>query len=891
MKGRRKFFIIFSIIMIFTLPRTYAMVIHEESSIEEISPSISYIEKTQFNTNKWIVIKSLIVDIQDEKTSIEPLFNPNNLQEAKKMSELVQTKENILAGINGDFFNYSEKTAIGPLIDKSKMIYNGTYDPAFNVFGISNINKPFIGNIKKFMPDVMIGKTIIPVNYLNKNYTHLNNIVLFNNAYGKISIGNSTGVELTEVVIEKDRVVDIRTNQPPISIPEDGYIIAIPNSTNFNISQISIGDNFVFTEPKILDALNTLIGGGSILVEKGQLNSDFSLPIKGNHPRTAIGFTEDYSKVILTTVEGRKTFVPGVTETELAKIMMDLGAYYAINLDGGGSSTLIKRDFGKVSYHPTNHLSDGVERRVYNGIGIASNYETNEIHSLKLVPNQERTILNQPISLDLLGSDLYYNPVIIDMSLAEFSSTLQGEFVGNIFYPSEIGKGFIKAEYKGISQSQAVIVHDNLAEIKFNQYQFKLEKDASIKLQPEIITTEGYSIPIDLEHLSFDLPESSYSIDKNMFLLKEDLQEQIINVSYKDLKTQLSLNMNTSNSIVIDDFEEIKGKHSAYPIDLGGGFNLFNPSIDGSKSGRLFYNFTKHPTETRASYYIYEPYIHIESDVNKIKLDVFGDLGKNHWLRLKLNDQNGVEHNLTLARNIDWQGWKTVEAEIPSSIKGPISIQRIYIVETDFSNVNDGLILFDNLKIEVPIEIDLHKETKYKNIFDKNMDTNYKQDNLYVTNQNIGIESNHFKVITENPVLKTRYPELTLSTSVNYSSLNDESKLILKLNNESQTLHHDNGKQWLFLKEKLKNDQSQNLIIYLSDPLLLKNSLEKKLFFKLLKGHQDANESNVFIITESNDFKLSYMEGFPIINLNMNKPFELKFNFFKSFAKFNLDLK
>lgn len=877
--------------MILTLPRTYAMVIHEESSIEEISPSVSYIEKTQFNSNKWIVIKSLVVDISDEATNIQALYNQDNLRESKKLSELVPSKKNILGAINGDFFNSNQKTAIGPLIDEKKLIYNGIDDATFNVFGITKINKPFIGHIENFKPDVKIGNTTIPVSYMNKNFTNLNEIVLLNRTYGNTSIGNSTAVDLTEVVINNRQVIDIRNNESPITIPENGYVIAIPKDSGFNINSISIGDTFIFNDPKILDVLDTLIGGGSILVDKGILNSEFSLPINGNHPRSAIGFTEDYSKVILTTVEGRKTFVPGVTETELAEIMIDLGAYYAINLDGGGSSTLIKRDFGKTTYRPTNYLSDGTERRIYNGIGIASNYETNNINSLKLILDQERTIINQPIKLDLLGSDLYYNPVEIDKSLVKFSSTIEGEFVDSTFYPSETGKGFIKAEYNGLSQSQPIVVHENLAEIGFNQYHFKLKLGESIKLEPEIITTEGYKIPIDLEQLTFDLPESSYSVNQNEFKLEEDLQDQVINVSYKDIKTQLSLNMNTYDTTIIDDFEKLKGKHAAYPMDLGGDFNLFNTSIDGSKSGRLFYNFTKHPTETRASYYVYDPYIRVPANANKIKLDVFGTLGKNHWLRVKINDQYGVEHNLTLARNIDWQGWKTLETEIPGYIEGPISIQRIYIVETDFSNANDGLILFDNLRIEEPIKIGLEKETKYKNIFEKDMDTNYQLDNLYVTNQNIDINSNKFRIVTNNTKLIEQYPELSLNTNSKYSSLKDDNKLLLKLNNKSQTFHHDDGKQWLFLKEKLQNDNSQNLIIYLSDPLILKNTLEKDLFLKLLKDHEEQNESNVFIITESKDFKLSYIEGFPIINLDIDQPFELKFNFFKSIAKFNLELK
>lgn len=891
MKKGIKFFIIINFLVFITITQSYAMIIHEDTSIEKVSPSINYIEKTQFTKDKWIVIKSLIVDINDKGTNIETLYNENKLTESKKLSELVSTKDNIIGAINGDFFNSNQKTAIGPLIDQRKLIYNGIDDPTFNVFGITKINKPFIGHIENFTPNVTIGISSIPISYINKNFTNLNKIVLLNSSYGETSIGNTTKVELIEVVIEKEQVSDIRINQTPVKIPENGYVIAIPKDSSFDVNKISVGDSFILDDPQILNVLDTLIGGGSILVDEGKLNSEFSLPIKGNHPRSAIGYTKDHSKIILTTVEGRRSFVPGVSEEELGKIMIDLGAYYAINLDGGGSSTLIKRDFGKASYQSANYLSDGSERRIYNGIGIASNYPVNTVNSLKLILNQDHTIVGQPISIDILGSDLYYNPIEINRSLVNLTSDLAGEFIDNTFYPTESGSGFIKVTYKGLSEIHPIEVHENLAEIKLNNYHLKLKKGEKIRIKPQIITDNGYSINIDLEQLSFDLPASSYSINQNNFMLNEEIQDRIVTLSYGNLKTQFSLNTNSFDSIILDNFEELKGENAVYPINLSGKFNLFNNSIDGSKAGRLFYEFTNNPTETRASYYVYNDSIPVASNANKIKLDVFGSLGKNHWLRLKIKDINGTDHNLTLARKIDWRGWKTIETEIPNYIEGPISIERIYIVETDFSNANDGLILFDNLRMEVPINIDLEKTTQYRNIYEDNMDTNYTLDNLYITNKVISIESQNFKIITNNNDLLDEYPLSSINFEKDYSSLADDNKLILKLDNNGQTLNHNQGEQWLFIKEKINHDQSQNLIIYLSNSFKFKNSLEKDLFMEILNEHQKKHDSNIFIITQSNEYQLRYEENFPIIEVNIDKPFELRFNFFKTFAKFDLETK
>lgn len=62
--------------------------------------------------------------------------------------------------------------------------------------------------------------------------------------------------------------------------------------------------------------------------------------IQGAQPRTAVGVV-DANHVVLVVVDGRQEgYSRGVTTTELAEILQDLGATTAYNVDGGGSSTL-----------------------------------------------------------------------------------------------------------------------------------------------------------------------------------------------------------------------------------------------------------------------------------------------------------------------------------------------------------------------------------------------------------------------------------------------------------------------------------------------------------------------------------------------------------------------
>ena len=59
------------------------------------------------------------------------------------------------------------------------------------------------------------------------------------------------------------------------------------------------------------------------------------------HPRTAIGFSRDSSTLYLLTVDGRSENSGGMTLVELATMMRRLGAWQAMNFDGGGSTTMV----------------------------------------------------------------------------------------------------------------------------------------------------------------------------------------------------------------------------------------------------------------------------------------------------------------------------------------------------------------------------------------------------------------------------------------------------------------------------------------------------------------------------------------------------------------------
>lgn len=113
-------------------------------------------------------------------------------------------------------------------------------------------------------------------------------------------------------------------------------------------------DNFDYSSGEIWDAKDFL-EAGPMLIKDGKINitSDeevfFNSSIPKVHPRSAVGKTAD-GKIIYLVVDGRQAESRGVDLIELATILFNLGCIDAMNLDGGGSSTLVVN--GKLINRP-----------------------------------------------------------------------------------------------------------------------------------------------------------------------------------------------------------------------------------------------------------------------------------------------------------------------------------------------------------------------------------------------------------------------------------------------------------------------------------------------------------------------------------------------------------
>lgn len=119
--------------------------------------------------------------------------------------------------------------------------------------------------------------------------------------------------------------------------------------------------------------MQTVIGGGPMLVDKGAIVTDTLSPVPNErdrrNPVSAVGISQDRRTLLVAAIDGRQPRLSiGLTQPQLAGYMKWIGAHQAMAFDSGGSVTMVIRFPDSPAPTVVNSPSDGHERRVGNAL-------------------------------------------------------------------------------------------------------------------------------------------------------------------------------------------------------------------------------------------------------------------------------------------------------------------------------------------------------------------------------------------------------------------------------------------------------------------------------------------------------------------------------------------
>ena len=283
-------------------------------------------------------------------------------------------EQRAVAAVNGTYFAYTGKPLGTLLIDK-ELVATPIYDRTALI--ISDDHKPYIDNVMIDCSFRVGGGATCEIAGVNQGRA-ADSAILYTPVWGDRT---GTGSDGKELVIAGSVIREIK--QGNAEIPSDGYVLSLSGAPARALGGGAKAGDKIDLHIKIIpyeadpSSIRHMISGGPRLVKNGiayiskneeKFKSDVA---SGRAARTAVGITKD-DELLLVTVDGLPRDKSarndgsslGLTLEDLAELMINLGAVEAMNLDGGGSTTMWID--GKVVNRPVN----GNDQKVSNALVV-----------------------------------------------------------------------------------------------------------------------------------------------------------------------------------------------------------------------------------------------------------------------------------------------------------------------------------------------------------------------------------------------------------------------------------------------------------------------------------------------------------------------------------------
>ena len=280
----------------------------------------------------------------------------------------------VLAAINADFF-HSSGMPTGGMASEGVVLKPPIQH---SVFGMTTDGRPFIDVIDL---DSWIDDKDAHLNIDGYNAPRIENqAVIYNRYYGRSTRTNSWGNEYLLRYVDWPQALNdtlcmvIQAAQYGVGdmmIPSDGFIVSSHGSAaTFLSNEVTLLDTvqYITQVRQIRDKIAFFVTGLPRIIRDGKVSIETdegpSKHVEPRHPRSAVGYDRSGQTVYFVVVDGRQAgYSVGMSLDELAQFMIRIGVYQGLNLDGGGSTSLV------VNHSVVNRPSDTTgERAVCNAL-------------------------------------------------------------------------------------------------------------------------------------------------------------------------------------------------------------------------------------------------------------------------------------------------------------------------------------------------------------------------------------------------------------------------------------------------------------------------------------------------------------------------------------------
>ncbi|MFF0317859.1 phosphodiester glycosidase family protein [Micromonospora sp. NPDC005252] len=684
-----------------------------------VAPGVQLTSFDRYDADGWLRADALTTDLAGGSTV--DYVNSGAVSRAEPLRKAVDDSRAV-AAVNGDFFDINNSGAAQGVGIRDGELIQSAVGGHRNAVAVTATG---IGRVVEVNFD---GSATLPTGPVA--LTQFNNMVqadgigAFTELWGTYSRQRAVegAARVVEVTVTGGRVAAVAGVAGSGPVVAGSTVLLGRDAGADALAGLHVGDPVSVTwRPKSSDgsALHAAVGGGNVLVRDGVVQSIADATLA---PRTAVGFSADGQKMIMLTVDGRQVDSRGVTQTEMGRMMAELGARDALNLDGGGSSTLLAREPGASAVQVENGPSDGSERAVPNGLAIYAPKGSGRLTGYWVETSSDPTAAPgvSPVrggrpdrvfpgltrTLTAAGYDETYGPAAGAPTWRATPAARGRIDRDGVFHAGTPGASTVTAARGRATGSLGLTVLGPLTRLGTTVPRIGLTgQDGNALVGVVGYDAEGNTAPIEPADLTLDYDHDLLRIapsrDGNLTVTAlRDTGSALVTVRVGRTSTVLPVTVGLTDVPVagFDDaaswrFSQARASGSVAPAPGHTGTGL-----------KMSYDFSQ-STGTRAAYADPPAWIEVPGQPQAFGMWIHGN-GTGEWPSLHLHDAQDTQHVLR-GPLITWTGWRYVEFAVPAGVQYPVRVRRFYVAETNAAAQYTSEVIIDDLVAKVPPTVDV----------------------------------------------------------------------------------------------------------------------------------------------------------------------------------------
>lgn len=431
-----------------------AQTVYENKTQETITRGVTYEKNSRMTTDGIQDIYVLTIDLTESTLELKEVESKTEYG-LKETVQKMLTDNGAIAGVNSDFFGMAGtySAGFGPVVRDGELISAGTsINQDKNQYGTYVKDKNGNSIFTYFKTTVKFSNSAKTIDLASINkVTSMVFPILFNREAATSTADLDKRFDnLVKFVVQNNTITYISQKGETVEVPENGYLIVMSGDYYTNAASVfKVGDPVTLQVSSTIDfdQIDTAFGGGGLLLLDGQEAPATDIVAAGRQPRTAFGVSQDGTKAIMMVVDGRGDSI-GATHSEMAALMKEYGAYEALHLDGGGSSTMVVQTVDDAAPQLQNTPSDGAQRKVIASVGVFQTAPKGEIKEIGITTVNQHTQPGETAEFTVYGLDEYKNRIYIAPEDVTFEVVgVEGTWDGYLFQPTTTGEYSVVATY------------------------------------------------------------------------------------------------------------------------------------------------------------------------------------------------------------------------------------------------------------------------------------------------------------------------------------------------------------------------------------------------------------------------------------------------------------